>query len=99
MNSISDILIKNSSNIESMQQQDSSSGISVFKNLLLDSIDNINSFDKTYKAEESDFLEGKRSDIQNIIVDAQKDSLNFSLAVQIRDKIVEAMQEIWRMQM
>ena len=44
----------------------------------------------------NDFLSGKK-EIQDVLIDMQKVNMEFRLAVQVRNKLVQAYQEIMRM--
>ncbi|HDG98901.1 MAG TPA: flagellar hook-basal body complex protein FliE [Desulfobacterales bacterium] len=46
-----------------------------------------------------DFAVGKRADLHNVMIEAQKADLSLRLLLRIRNKLVEAYQEIMRMQM
>ncbi len=46
-----------------------------------------------------DFAVGKRADLHNVMIETQKADLSLRLLLRIRNKLVEAYQEIMRMQM
>ena len=46
-----------------------------------------------------DFAVGKRADLHNVMIETQKADLSLRLLLRIRSKLVEAYQEIMRMQM
>ena len=46
-----------------------------------------------------EFAVGKRADLHNVMIEAQKADLSLRLLLRIRNKLVEAYQEIMRMQM
>ncbi len=68
-----------------------------FIEILKSSIDKLNQDLKTADKAVEDFLLGKR-DIQEVLLITAKVNLEFRLATQIRNKLVETYQEIMRMQ-
>ncbi|RLB41694.1 MAG: flagellar hook-basal body complex protein FliE [Deltaproteobacteria bacterium] len=46
----------------------------------------------------NEFAVGKRADLQNVMIETQKADLSLRLLLRIRNKLVEAYQEIMRMQ-
>ena len=46
-----------------------------------------------------EFAVGKRADLHNVMIETQKADLSLRLLLRIRDKLLEAYQEIMRMQM
>ena len=75
---------------------DNSSQESSFPQVLKQSIAELN--DDFLSSQESvkDFLLGK-GEIQDVLMDVQKVNMEFRLAVQVRNKLIEAYQEIMRM--
>ncbi|GAV26156.1 flagellar hook-basal body protein FliE [Carboxydothermus islandicus] len=69
-----------------------------FEKKLAEALDKVN--EKQLKAEQAtqDFLAGKVDDIHQVLILAQEAKLSLQLAVEVRNKIVEAYQEISRMQ-
>ena len=69
-----------------------------FEKKLAEALDKVN--EKQLKAEQvtQDFLAGKVDDIHQVLILAQEAKLSLELAVEVRNKIVEAYQEISRMQ-
>ena len=45
-----------------------------------------------------EFAVGKKSDLQDVVVASEKADLSFKLLLQVRNKLLEAYQEIMRMQ-
>jgi flagellar hook-basal body complex protein FliE len=56
--------------------------------------------DELYKADGQmeEFAVGKQSDLQDVVVASEKADLSFKLLLQVRNKLLEAYQEIMRMQ-
>ena len=46
-----------------------------------------------------DFLEGGSQDLHSVALTAQKSSLQFDMFLQVRNKVVQAYQEVMRMQL
>ena len=68
-----------------------------FFELLKESISKLNSHLIEAEKTAQEFILGKR-DIQEVLIAIEKANLEFRLAVQIRNKLIEAYQEIMRMQ-
>lgn len=70
-----------------------------FASLLQQSIDQVNSVQKTAEAEQVAFQSGSPdANLQDVMVSLQKASLSFQTMVQVRNKLVTAYQEIMNMQ-
>ena len=69
-----------------------------FEKKLAEALDKVN--EKQLKAEQAtqDFLAGKVDDIHQVLILAQEAKLSLQLAVEVRNKVLEAYQEISRMQ-
>lgn len=70
-----------------------------FLNMLKNKLDKVN--EKQIKAEETtnSFLKGEETDVHKVMLDSEEAKLSVELAVQIRNKLVEAYQELNRMQL
>lgn len=70
-----------------------------FNNVLQDSLDKLN--DKQVKADNitNDFILGKDVEIQDVMMSTEEAKLSLQLAVQVRNKVIEAVQELTRMQL
>lgn len=60
-------------------------------------LDHVNTLQKTSSASANDFLSGKSDDLVKVMVDSQKSSLGFQAAVQVRNRVVSAYQDIMNM--
>lgn len=70
-----------------------------FGNLLKQKLDEVNSEQVNADEAVQDFIEGDRTDIHNVMLDAEQARMSLELAVQIRNKFVDAYQELNRTQM
>ncbi|HEY8422702.1 MAG TPA: flagellar hook-basal body complex protein FliE [Thermoclostridium sp.] len=69
-----------------------------FKDVLMNEIYKVSELEKTADAITSDFISGKTDNIHSVIIAAEKASITLQLMVEIRDKVLEAYNEIMRMQ-
>ncbi|APF26939.1 flagellar hook-basal body complex protein FliE [Clostridium sporogenes] len=70
-----------------------------FGEVLKDKLDGVN--EKQVKADNStqSFIKGEEIDIHNVMLNAEEAKMSMELAVQVRNKLVEAYQELSRMQL
>lgn len=89
-----DNVLKNSSSIKE-NDGDGEKFLSVLK----DNLDKIN--DKQIEADNTtnDFIEGKDVSIHEVMLKTEEAKVSLQLAVQVRNKLVEAYQELNRMQL
>src|SRR5688572_4159926 len=76
------------------QGQTSSQG---FGNLLKDAIQQVNDVEKSSQGELQKFL-GNESDLHSVMISLEKADLSFQVMMQVRNKIVQAYQEIMKTQ-
>jgi len=69
-----------------------------FANILTDAFNTARQEDAADKATSLELLMGKSDDLSGVIIAAQKAELSLNLALQIRNKFVDAYNEIMRMQ-
>ncbi|RMD04300.1 flagellar hook-basal body complex protein FliE [Clostridium autoethanogenum] len=74
-------------------------GAASFSNLLQSKLNEVNNDQVQANNSIQEFVEGDRSDIHNVMLDAEQAKMSLELAVQIRNKFVEAYQEINRTQL
>ncbi|OBR94978.1 MULTISPECIES: flagellar hook-basal body complex protein FliE [Clostridium] len=74
-------------------------GIASFSNLLQSKLNGVNNDQVQANNSIQEFVEGDRNDIHNVMLDAEQAKMSLELAVQIRNKFVEAYQEINRTQL
>ncbi|ENK0555855.1 flagellar hook-basal body complex protein FliE [Clostridium sporogenes] len=70
-----------------------------FSEVLKDKLDGVNA--KQVKSDNSTqaFIKGEEIDIHNVMLNAEEAKMSMELAVQVRNKLVEAYQELSRMQL
>jgi flagellar hook-basal body complex protein FliE len=73
-------------------------GEKTFADTLKDAVQSVNEAQKTadYKAQQ--LATGKSSDIADVMLSAEKANIQFKLMTSVRNKIIEAYQEIMKMQ-
>jgi len=69
-----------------------------FANIFSDALDTAAKADTADKASAIELLIGQNDNLSGLILDAQKAELSLNLALQIRNKVVDAYNEIMRMQ-
>lgn len=70
-----------------------------FQNILKDSLDKLN--EKQVEADNitNDFISGKNVDVHQMMLGMEEAKMSLQLAIQVRNKVVEAVQELTRMQL
>ena len=69
-----------------------------FGDILKDAISTVNELQKQSDQEIQKFMTGESQDVHNAVMAMQKADLSFQMMMQVRNKIVQAYQEIMRMQ-
>jgi len=69
-----------------------------FANILSDALSAASQSDLVDKASALELLMGRSDDFSGLMLDAQKAELSLTLALQIRNKVVDAYTEVMRMQ-
>ncbi len=82
-----------------IKETDKSNGQSSFTNILSDAIDSAKEAEKSAGEQNAAILTGEADDLHTPLIEAQKAELILSLAVQIRNKVIEAYNDVMRMQM
>lgn len=75
------------------------SGGDSFTNILDDAINNAKQTDNSVQDQNVALLTGETDDLHTPVIEAQKAELALSLAIQVRNKVVEAYNDIMRMQL
>lgn len=90
------MIFKNEINNKIQNYKEENSG---FSYMLKNKLDEVNA--KQIKAEETtnSFLKGEETDIHKVMLDSEEAKLSVELAVQVRNKLIEAYQELNRMQL
>lgn len=71
----------------------------VFQSVLENSVNKVEELRKTSDQTVANFLAGEQEDTHSVIMATQKAELAFDLFLQVRNKVVQAYQEVMRMQM
>jgi flagellar hook-basal body complex protein FliE len=71
----------------------------VFGEILKDAISTANDLQKQSDLQIQKFMAGESQDLHTTVIAMQKADLSFQMMMQVRNKIVQAYQEIMRMQM
>jgi flagellar hook-basal body complex protein FliE len=69
-----------------------------FTDILSDAIGNAQDSESSVQAENTALLTGETDDLHTPIIEAQKAELSLSLAIQIRNKVVDAYNQVMNMQ-
>jgi len=70
-----------------------------FGQFLSDALNKVNDLQKASEQAGIDLAAGKNVDISDVMIAAEKANLAVGLTVQVRNKVIEAYQEIMRMQL
>lgn len=70
---------------------------SSFADLLSGAINNVNTLQKEADAQKTAFAAGKTDNIQDVMIAMEKADIAFQMTLQVRNKVLEAYQEIMRM--
>lgn len=76
----------------------SGAGESGFNNVLHDALNQVESLQQNAQTEVTGLLQGDRQDIHNVMIAVEKADVAFQMMMQVRNKIVNAYQEISKMQ-
>jgi flagellar hook-basal body complex protein FliE len=80
------------------QVQGKEKGGAVFGDVLKDAISTVNELQKQSDQEIQKLMTGESQDLHKTVIAMQKADLSFQMMMQVRNKIVQAYQEIMRMQ-
>ncbi len=69
-----------------------------FADILKNAIEKVNQIQKNAEQMSADFALGKISNIHEVIIEAEKATIALRLTTEVRNRIVQAYQEIMRMQ-
>lgn len=69
-----------------------------FKDLLLDALNNVNTLEQESARMTEDFIAGRTDNIHSVLIAAEKASISLQFVMEVRNKVLEAYQEIMRMQ-
>ena len=69
-----------------------------FENFLKDALENLNNSEKTASSLANDFALGKTDNIHQVVIASEAANIQLQLAMQVRNKVIDAYNEIMRMQ-
>ncbi len=69
-----------------------------FKELLIDALNNVNTLEQESTKMTEDFIAGRTDDIHSVLIASEKASISLQFIMEVRNKVMEAYQEIMRMQ-
>lgn len=69
-----------------------------FSNTLSNAVEQLNQSQLNSQQDIQNYINGKSTDLHNVMIAVEKSSIMLQTAVQVRDKAVQAYQEIMRMQ-
>ncbi|AGC67583.1 flagellar hook-basal body complex protein FliE [Thermoclostridium stercorarium subsp. stercorarium DSM 8532] len=69
-----------------------------FRDMLMNEIYRVSELEKEADAITSDFISGKTDNIHSVLIAAEKASIALQLMIEIRNKVIDAYNEIMRMQ-
>lgn len=73
-------------------------GSKSFADTLKDAVNNVNTMQQTADVKMQEIATGKNHNIPEVMIAAEKADISLKLMVQVRNKIIEAYQEIMKMQ-
>ena len=83
--------------IPSPRRPDDSDGTS-FKDTLENAIDDVDGSQKTANEEVQAFVSGEKKNLHDVMISMEKAKVSFQLMAEVRNKSLEAYQELMRMQ-
>ncbi len=69
-----------------------------FSSVLKNAVDQVDTFQSQANQEVGELLSGGETDVHNAMIAVEKADLSFQLMMQVRNKVVQAYQEVERMQ-
>jgi flagellar hook-basal body complex protein FliE len=69
-----------------------------FKDLLIDALNNVNTLEQESAKLTEDFIAGRTDDIHSVLIAGEKATISLQFVMEVRNKVLEAYQEIMRMQ-
>ena len=69
-----------------------------FQSLFKDAVASVEKFQQNSQAGVEGFLNGESEELHQVVLDAQRAELAFEMFLQVRNKVVQAYQEVMRMQ-
>ncbi len=81
-----------------LKKVDTTSNNTSFSEILKNELDKVNDIQLNAEQATQDLLTGKATDVHQVLIATEEAKLSLEMAVQIRNKLVDAYQEISRMQ-
>lgn len=69
-----------------------------FKDILIDALNNVNTLEQESAKMTEDFIAGRTDDIHSVLIASEKATISLQFIMEVRNKVMEAYQEIMRMQ-
>lgn len=69
-----------------------------FRDLLMEAVENANQLDKESESITNDFIAGNTDSIHSVLIAAEKAAMSLEMIVEVRNKVLDAYNEIMRMQ-
>ena len=85
-------------NRKSLQRVSLNSQSGSFGDMIRDAINSVDQASKTADKQVEDVVSGKSENIHEVMISLQKAQLSFQLMLEVRNKAIEAYQELSRMQ-
>jgi flagellar hook-basal body complex protein FliE len=97
INSINPVLSQNIASMNNISQNTNTNS-NTFQNILNNTINTLNNNINTTQESIENIMTGKSDDFHKFLVESEKTSINIQLTLQVRNKVVEAYNDIMRMQ-
>jgi flagellar hook-basal body complex protein FliE len=69
-----------------------------FKDLLMDALNNVNTLEQESAKMTEDFIAGRTDNIHSVMIAGEKATVALQFVMEVRNKVLDAYQEIMRMQ-
>lgn len=69
-----------------------------FKDFIMDALNNVNTLELESTRMTEDFIAGRTDNIHSVMIASEKASISLQFVMEVRNKVLEAYQEIMRMQ-
>ena len=69
-----------------------------FKDILFDALNNVSALEQESAKMTEDFIAGRTDNIRSVLIAAEKASISLQFIMEVRNKVMDAYQEIMRMQ-
>lgn len=86
------------SSLPKITDNNTKSGVTDFSNILNEAIDKVNTLQLESEALTNSFLSGETDNIHNVMIASSKANLALQMTIQVRNKVMDAYNEIMNMQ-